>query len=467
MPADDRSLWTDDPEDGGWLRDAPRPGGHDEPTVVAPERDDQAARRSAAPRRERAAERPASSARAAAPPRPAPPRPAPSRPAPRASAAPRSSAPPRRPPADGGARAPRRGPSGRALVLAAVALLAVGVVVGLLLRSGPPTENVTVVDRGGGGGGSLKAAYVAARDGVVQVRTGSGNGTGWVYDDRGTIVTNAHVVSGERDVRVRFEDDGPLIRGRVLGRDPSSDLAVLRVSRDDAPRLVPLRLADSDRVETGDPVLAIGYPLGLDRTATAGIVSGVGRQISAPNGFSIDRVIQTDAPINPGNSGGPLLDVRGRVVGVNSQIATSGAGGGNVGIGFAVPSDTVRDVVPRLERGQSVDRAWIGISMGELPGVRGAVLADVTGGGPADQAGLRPAPTTSLAAGTADGGDVIVSIDGQRIERPDQVSGIVGSKRPGDTVRVEVERDGDRRTVEVRLGTRPASAPGSSGGGTP
>ena len=143
-------------------------------------------------------------------------------------------------------------------------------------------------------------------------------------------------------------------------------------------------------MKVGDTVVAVGNPFGLDRTATEGIVSGLGREIQAPNGFQIDEVIQTDAAINPGNSGGPLVDARGRVIGVNSQIATAGAGG-NVGVGFAVPSNTVRDVIPRLAGGQTIERAWIGVTSSEGPG--GAVVEDVTSGGPAERAGLRPGAT--------------------------------------------------------------------------
>ena len=180
-------------------------------------------------------------------------------------------------------------------------------------------------------------------------------------DRSGTIATNAHVVGSADDATVRFGENGERIPARVLGRDPSSDLAVLRIDPDRAGNPAPLALADSDSVRVGDSVVAVGNPFGLDRTATAGIVSALGREIQAPNGFQIDDVIQTDAAINPGNSGGPLVDARGRVIGVNSQIASSG-GGGNVGVGFAVPSNEVRDVIPRLARGQSIERAWIGVS---------------------------------------------------------------------------------------------------------
>ncbi|MGE4427401.1 MAG: S1C family serine protease [Solirubrobacteraceae bacterium] len=316
----------------------------------------------------------------------------------------------------------------------------------------------------------LKAAYTAAVDGVVQIRTSSGAGTGFVYDDEGTIVTNAHVVGNATSVRVRFGDSTSMIDGRVLGRDASTDLAVVRVDPSEVDKLAPLPLADSDEAETGDQVLAIGYPLGLDQTATGGIVSGVGRSIQAPNGFNIDKVIQTDAPINPGNSGGPLLDVKGRVIGVNSQIATTGRSGGNVGIGYAVPSNTAKDIVPRLAQGQTVERGYMGVSIGPLGSSsagsgsggqgggtsgEGAEVVTVTPNGPAADAGLRGARGSR-------GGDVIRRIEGEVVKGPDDVTRIVSGRRPGDTVRFEIERDGRRQEVRVRLAKRPDNLPGTT-----
>jgi putative serine protease PepD len=287
----------------------------------------------------------------------------------------------------------------------------------------------------------------------VQVRTGGGggSGTGFVIDTDGTIVTNAHVAGGASQVQVRFDDNGELIPARVVGADSSSDLAVLKVDPARAPKLIALPLAESDSVKVGDAAIAIGFPLGLDKTATAGIVSGLGREIKAPNGFTIDEVIQTDAPINPGNSGGPLLDDRGRVIGVNSQIATAGSNG-NVGIGFAVPSNTVREVVPRLERGETIQRPYLGVSTTDPRSGSGAAVAEVTAGGPAERAGLRPGSSV-----TGQGGDVIVSIDGKPVAAPDDVSEHIASKKPGDRVQVQVLRNGTRQTVEVELGVRPAS----------
>jgi putative serine protease PepD len=231
----------------------------------------------------------------------------------------------------------------------------------------------------------------------------------------------------------------------VLGTDPSVDIAVLHVDPSDAGTLHPLALADSDRVKVGDTAIAIGNPLGLDRTATSGIVSGLGREIRAPNGFQIDKVIQTDAPINPGNSGGPLLDSRGRVIGVNSQIATSGAGSGNIGIGFAVPSNTVRTVVPQLKSGRGVQHAYLGVSTG--PAVAGgAEVGNVNAGSPAERAGVQV-------------GDVVTEVDGDRIDEPEDIATAIADGKPGDRITMRVRRNGQERQLDVTLGNRPATIP--------
>src|SRR3954447_909232 len=302
--------------------------------------------------------------------------------------------------------------------------------------------------------------YAKASPAVVSVAVregrGQSTGTGFLIDRQGTVVTNAHVVGSAGSAEVRFGDAGRTLDAPILGRDASSDLAVLRVEPADAGALHPLALADSSRVRIGDNVVAIGNPFGLDRTATAGIVSGLGRHITAPNGFDIDEVIQTDAPINPGNSGGPLIDARGRVIGVNSQIETGG-GGGNVGIGFAVPSNTVRDVVPRLEQGQTIRRPYLGVSTTTVPesvassrGLapdEGVYVDDVSGGGPADRAGIRS-------------GDVVVNVAGRRVAAPQDVSEAIQGREPGDQIRIEVVRsDGTRAEVPVTLGKRPAKTP--------
>src|SRR6478736_586574 len=228
--------------------------------------------------------------------------------------------------------------------------------------------------------------YAQASPAVVSIRTDVGSGTGFLIDRDGTLVTNAHVVGNADRVVVKFGQDGRSIDGQVKGADPSSDLAVVKIDPGSAPRNAkPLQFADSRQVQVGDTAIAIGNPFGLDRTATEGIVSGLGRRIQAPNGFEIDQAIQTDAPINPGNSGGPLLDDSGRVIGVNSQIETGGGtSGGNVGIGFAVPSNTLRSVVPILEQGKNVEHAYLGVqAAGDVTGgvaPAGAEIADVTPG---------------------------------------------------------------------------------------
>ena len=336
-------------------------------------------------------------------------------------------------------------------------LLVGGLGAGLLLGDGTPASSapqaLPAVAGGGVGASRVNAIYSAVSAGVVQVRTDSGSGTGFVVGSDGTIVTNAHVVGSANKVTVQFDDSNSTVDATVAGRDPSSDLAVLHVDPADSPPLKPLGLADSDSVKVGDLAVAIGYPLGLARTATSGIVSGVGRQIQAPNGFSIDKVIQTDAPINPGNSGGPLLDARGRVIGINSQIATAGSQG-NVGIGFAVPSNSVRELVPRLKGGQTIERAYLGASSSEAPNGSGALVQTVVSGAPADRAGLR---ANDSAGGS--GGDVIIAIDGQKIAGPEDVIRAISAARPGDRIKLEILRGGRRETVTVELGTRPQGGP--------
>jgi len=291
--------------------------------------------------------------------------------------------------------------------------------------------------------GDVAAIYKAASPAVVSIRTDSGSGTGFIVDTDGTIVTNAHVVGESDRVQIQFADD-KTVTGDVGGVDTSSDLAIVKVDPNATGKLTALELADSSTVKTGQLAVAIGSPFGLPQTATAGIVSGTGRHIEAPDGFQIDSVIQTDAPINPGNSGGPLLDAAGQVIGVNSQIATGGSGNGSVGIGFAVPANTVRDVIPRLERGETIRRAYLGVSTSEGNG--GAVVQQATDGGPAAKAGLRA-------------GDVIVAVGGQRIQTPDDVAQAIQDKHPGDSVELQVRRDGDLKTLDVKLAARPQQAP--------
>ncbi|QEC50189.1 PDZ domain-containing protein [Baekduia soli] len=294
--------------------------------------------------------------------------------------------------------------------------------------------------------------YAAASPAVVSIRTSSGTGTGFLIDDKGTLVTNDHVVETSKTVSVKFGTDGRTISGEVRGVDPSSDLAVVHIDPSAAPPdAKPLQFADSRGVSVGDTVIAIGNPFGLDRTATEGIVSSLGRTLQAPNGFQIDGVIQTDAAINPGNSGGPLLDDGGKVIGVNSQIATNGVSNGNVGIGFAVPSNTVRQVVPGLEQGKTVSHAWLGVETGSSSSdptstSGGAQITDVTPGGPADDAGLQV-------------GDVVTKIDGTAVNDATDLSTAINGKAAGDRITLTVRRAGDQQQLDVRLRERPAHIP--------
>jgi putative serine protease PepD len=299
--------------------------------------------------------------------------------------------------------------------------------------------------------GQTRAGAIYAKDSpaVVSIRTSTGTGTGFLVDGDGTLVTNDHVVDNANHVGVRFGTDGRTINGTVRGTDPSSDLAVVHIDPSQMPANArPLAFADSDGVRVGDTVIAIGNPFGLDRTETQGIVSSLGRTIQAPNNFQIDNVIQTDAAINPGNSGGPLIDDGGLVIGVTSQIATSGGVAGNVGIGFAVPSNTVRQVLPQLKAGKQVEHAWLGVELAgsNSNGTAGAQVATVEPGGPADDAGIQP-------------GDVITRVDGQPIAGESDLSTAINGKAPGDNMSLTVQRGGGEETIDVRLRDRPARIP--------
>jgi S1-C subfamily serine protease len=294
------------------------------------------------------------------------------------------------------------------------------------------------------------AIYAAASPAVVSIRNGQGSGTGFLIDNEGTLVTNDHVVDTAKTVQVKFGTDGRTITGDVKGVDPSSDLAVVHIDPSSIPSgATPLQFADSTGVSVGDVAIAIGNPFGLDRTVTEGIVSSLGRTLQAPNGFQIDDVIQTDAAINPGNSGGPLLDDGGKVIGVNSQIATNGVSSGNVGIGFAVPSNTVRQVLPGLKDGRTVQHAWLGVETAQSvtgTSTAGAQVASVVTGGPAEDAGLQA-------------GDVVTQIDSQRINDSTDLSSYINTKAPGDKITLKVERNGSTQDVEVTLKNRPAKVP--------
>jgi S1-C subfamily serine protease len=298
-------------------------------------------------------------------------------------------------------------------------------------------------------------------------------GSGFVLDKTGHIVTNYHVVQDADDIKVSFSNQDT-VTARVVGSDPSTDISVLRVQTP-ASALTPLPLGNSDRVEVGDPVVAIGNPFGLARTATAGIISAVQRNITSPNEFTIDHVLQTDAPINHGNSGGPLLDSSGQVIGVNTQIETgdpSSAATGNVGIGFAVPSNTVKNVAAQLLRNGKVAHAYLGI-LGQaitpdlaqsykLPVTSGVLVAKVTRKSGAARAGLKAGRTQVVVAGETYvlGGDIIVSLDGTSVSTIDQLRDAVAAHKPGDKVKLVIYRGAKKTSVRVTLGRQPASRQG-------
>jgi putative serine protease PepD len=288
------------------------------------------------------------------------------------------------------------------------------------------------------GGLTAEQVYDRSKGSVVFISAGQATGSGFVVSDDGYIVTNAHVVDGASEVTVKI-GEGETRTARVVGADDSTDIAVLKVDPGDK-QLAPLAFADSDAVDVGDPSFAIGNPYGLNRTLTTGVISALQRNIQAPNGFSIDGVLQTDAALNPGNSGGPLLDSRGRVIGVNSQIESSS--GANSGIGFAVPSNTVKTVVDLLVAGKEIRHAYLGVQTTDADG-GGARVASVQPGSPADDAGLRA-------------GDVVRAFDGKEVSDSASLSAQVNHHQAGDRVEVLVRSGGEQRTVELELAERPA-----------
>ncbi|MFZ1926164.1 MAG: trypsin-like peptidase domain-containing protein [Solirubrobacteraceae bacterium] len=300
---------------------------------------------------------------------------------------------------------------------------------------------------------------------------GTATGSGFVINSDGTILTNYHVVENAVKVEVSFEH-GKTVEAKVVGKDPSNDLAVLRIPTEGLTMHV-LTLGNSSRAQVGDPVLAIGNPFGYDRTLTTGVISALQRQITSPNGFSIDNVLQTDAPINPGNSGGPLLNERGEVIGINSQIETGGSSDGSVGIGFSIPINTAKSELPQLEKGGTVSGAYLGVSTisvdGSLAGLNlpvksGAMVETVEAGTPAAKAGLRGGNLEAQMGGgkVAVGGDIIIGVDGKAISSAEDLASLTGSKKPGDTISVEVMRATgkgtyEKKTIKVTLTARPDS----------
>jgi S1-C subfamily serine protease len=333
---------------------------------------------------------------------------------------------------------------------------------------------------------SIGDVYQRARPGVVRVATESvvkssdplglfqtqqterGLGSGFVISKGGFVVTNYHVVQGAERIRVSFSNNESM-SATLVGKDPSTDVAVLKV---DTPSraLSPLALGDSDGVRVGDEVVAIGNPLGYERTVTSGIVSAVGRAIQAPNMSLIDQVIQTDAAINQGNSGGPLLNAAGRVIGVNTQIATEN--GGNVGLGFAIPINTVKDVAAQIIQKGHAEHAQLGLFAQEvtpdiarlfhLPARRGLLVTDVTPDSGAARSGVQAGFQHVTVDGETYvmGGDMIVSADGRRLTTVEALRELVARKQPGDTIRFELYRGTDKQAVTVRLGRQPSSPRG-------
>jgi len=319
------------------------------------------------------------------------------------------------------------------------------------------------------GGLDVAGLYESTRSGVVFVEArgqgpGGSSGSGFLVDDQGSIVTNQHVVDNAEEVDVRFGEGGDPVDARVTGSDASTDLALLKIDPSDVDG-EPLRLGSSDQVRVGEPVIAIGSPFGLRGTVTSGIVSGLGREIRSPNGFTIDDVVQTDAAINPGNSGGPLIDERGRVIGVNAQIASSNRS--NSGVGFAIPIDTAKEVIPELRRSGEVKRAYLGVSTADvdseiareldLPADRGALVQSVVRGGPADDAGLRGG-NRQTQQGLAAGGDLIVKVGDRDIADPSALADTIARLKPGEEVRIEYFRGDERRSAQVKLSERPDEA---------
>jgi S1-C subfamily serine protease len=321
---------------------------------------------------------------------------------------------------------------------------------GIYMRDAPGVVEITVTTQSsagpfGQGGGTQQA-----------------QGSGFVYDAQGDIVTDQHVVAGASSVSVKFPN-GATYNATVVAADASSDLAVIRVSAPSS-LLHPLALGDSTGVAVGDGVVAIGSPFGLAGTITSGIVSALHRDITAPNNFTITNTIQTDAAINHGNSGGVLLNLAGEVIGVTAQIDSES--GGNDGVGFAIPSNTVRSVVSQLVGGGSVQRAYLGVHIqtipsdaaGQLHVPAGVEITSVVSGSPAAKAGLKAAQSSKVVNGQqyVTGGDVVTRVDGHDVTSADELQTLISDKKPGTKVTLTVVRNGSSKSLTVTLGTRPS-----------
>jgi S1-C subfamily serine protease len=347
-----------------------------------------------------------------------------------------------------------------------------------------PVDSSTRIEADSGEALSVQDIYRHAGPGVLQVTSTSVDssdpyfgpqprvslGSGFVIDKDGYIVTNYHVIESARQIEVNFSGDDR-VQATIVGVDPSTDLALLKINAQ-ARALTPLPLGDSDAVRVGDAVVAIGNPFGLERTVTAGIVSALQREITAPNGYIIDKVIQTDAPINQGNSGGPLLNTRGQVIGVNSQIEPGDSGTGNLGIGFAVPAATLREVVSQIRERGKVEHAYLGVRTQpidevlsrtyRLPVETGVIVAEVIPGSPADDAGLEAGDQQVIFGGTSYvlGGDIVTAADGEQVASPDDLRRLIAEKDPGDAMTLDIRRGDSKRTVSVTLGRRPLTPSG-------
>lgn len=323
--------------------------------------------------------------------------------------------------------------------------------VGQIYRQDTPSVvEITVTTQGSGGG-------FFGQGGSSQAQ-----GSGFVYDSQGHIVTDQHVVAGASSISVKFSN-GASYKATLVGSDASSDLAVIKVNAP-ASLLHPLSLADSSTVQVGDDVVAIGSPFGLEGTITSGIVSALHRDITAPNNFTITDTIQTDAAINHGNSGGVLLNTAGQVIGVTAQIDSES--GGNDGVGFAIPSNTVRAVVSQLVAGGSVQRAYLGVNIQTIPAdaaaklnvPTGVEITNVVSGSPASKAGLKGSTGSTVVNGQpyATGGDVITAVDGRPVESADALQTEIAGRKPGTKVTLTIVHGGSTKQVTVTLGSRPS-----------
>ncbi|HEY2328153.1 MAG TPA: trypsin-like peptidase domain-containing protein [Gaiellaceae bacterium] len=348
------------------------------------------------------------------------------------------------------------------VAIAATAIVAAGVAAGVVgLTRGGSTHTVTVLEQSGAPvanttSNQLSIAEIAQHTkSVVEIiatsssfnqspypygdsKASQAEGTGWIYDSSGHIVTNNHVIDGATSIKVNFPD-GSSYKATVTATDPATDLAVLKVNAPSS-KLAPLTLGDSSKVAVGDGVVAIGDPFGLAGTVTTGIVSAVNREIQSPDGSPVEGAIQTDAAINHGNSGGPLFDLQGNVIGVTAQIESDS--GGNDGVGFAIPSNLIKSVVSQLISKGSVQHPFLGVA--PQTATNGVKITSVQSGSAAASAGLKV-------------GDMITSVGGKKTTTADALRAAIDGYKPGDSVTLSILRNGSMKTLHVTLGSRPAN----------